>query len=109
MQVSTPDSNDKPRPAVPTVTPKRATGAVDTTVLPEKIYQPLPAFIRCIAAGTGDVLYVDTQQLLAVEIRSENGGVFLVLKDGKVIPVADEYRNIIDRLVTYETQVDQYD
>ena len=104
MQVSTPDSNDKPRPSVPTVTPKRATGAVDTTVLSASIYQP-PSFIGCTAAGTGDVLYVNTQELLAVEIRSENGGVFLVLKDGKVIPVVEDYRVIIDRLETYSTQV----
>jgi hypothetical protein len=51
-----------------------------------------------MAAGTGDVLYVNTREILAVEIRSENGGVVLVLKDGKAVPVADDYRVVIDRL-----------
>ena len=62
--------------------------------------------IQHTAAGTGDVLYVNTQEILAVEIRSENGGVFLVLKDGKVIPVAEDYHAIIGRLETYNIQVE---
>ena len=107
MQASTPDSNNKPRPHDNTITSKRATGAVDTTVLPWSIYQS-PCFIRCTAAGTGDVLYVNTQEILAVEIRSENGGVFLVLKDGKVIPVAEDYHAIIGRLETYNIQVEHH-
>ena len=101
MQASTSDSNETPRSSVPQVPPKRATGAVDTTSLPRSIWDGV-TFIRCTAAGTGDVLYVNTREILAIEVRSENASVVVVLKDGKAIPVSDDYRSIIGSLNAVE-------
>ena len=97
MQASTSDSNETPRSSVPQVPAKRTTGAVDTTSLPRSIWGGND-FIRCTAAGTGDVLYVNTHEILAIEVRSENAGVVVVLKDGKAIPVSDDYRDIVGSL-----------
>lgn len=70
----------------------------DSTTLSSAILCPA-LFIRVTAAGTGDILFVNTREILALEFRKEPGGnAVVILKDGKAIPVIEEPETLIQRL-----------
>jgi hypothetical protein len=59
-------------------------------------------FVRVTAAGSGDSIFVNSAEVLAIEVNSETSRVQFVMKTGGALPINEDIETVIDRLTENE-------
>lgn len=55
-------------------------------------------FIRVTAAGSGDTIFLNTREIMAMEVNSETSRCQFVFKTGNVLPVIEDADVLVSRM-----------